>query len=414
MRKRWLGALHAAAFAGSLTLAGVLAAPGPADAAMAACQWTDGMEPPPVPSLDASFTSVAVPSATSAWAVGSATDSHNNPHALIEHWNGSAWTTARLPRLGVSWLNGVRSATPASVWAVGTIVVPGKGERALILHWNGKAWSRQASPDPTKATEQLGAVRAVSPTNAWAVGQFGAGSGFRALILHWNGTAWTQVSSPSPGPSADLSGVAATSPVNAWAVGAAGNLIEAPRRGNLPGSSPASGAAGKALILRWNGKKWSQAAIPSLSAGTSDALGAVGATSATNAWAAGNVIGAQVDQTLILHWNGKTWQRVPSPDPGGRGVSNDLAGVTATSAGNAWAVGTFDDHETGGTVPEGFILRWDGSHWRPAENLAGHTRLFGVAASSAANAWAVGAAIDDTTGQTQPLALHCTSQGTAR
>src|ERR1700758_5209807 len=111
MRKRWTAALHTVAFAGSLTLAGVLTAPGPADAAMAACQWTDGMQPPPVPSPDARFTSVAVPSATSVWAVGSATDGHNNPRALIEHWNGSAWTTARLPRLGVGWLNGVRAAT---------------------------------------------------------------------------------------------------------------------------------------------------------------------------------------------------------------------------------------------------------------------------------------------------------------
>jgi hypothetical protein len=409
MRKRWTAALHAVAFAGSLTLAGVLAAAGPADAAMAACQWTDGMEPPPVPSLHASFTSVAVPSATSAWAVGSATDGHNNPHALIEHWNGTTWTTARLPRLGESWLNSVRSATPASVWAVGTVVVPGKGERALILHWNGEAWSRQITPDPSKATENLGGVRAVSATSAWAVGQFGTGGGFRALILHWNGKAWTQVSSPSPGPSADLSGVAATSPANAWAVGTAGNLIEGPRLGNLLGNSPRPSAARQALILHWNGRKWSQAAIPSPGPGTSEALAAVGATSATNAWAVGSVIGAQVDQTLILHWNGKTWRRVASPDPGGRGVSNDLAGVTATSAGNAWAVGTFDDHETSGTVPEGFILRWDGSRWRPADNLAGDTELFGVAASSAANAWAVGAGIDDITGQTQPQALHCMS-----
>jgi hypothetical protein len=190
-------------------------------------------------------------------------------------------------------------------------------------------------------------------------------------------------------------------------VGSAGNLIEAPRRGNPPGKSPAASAAVKALILHWNGRKWSQAAIPSPSPGTSEALAAVGATSATNAWAVGSIIGAQVDQTLILHWNGKTWRRVASPDPGGSGVSNDLAGVTATSAGNAWAVGTFDDHETGGTFPEGFILQWDGSRWRQADTLAGDTELFGVAASSAANAWAVGAGIGFTA--TRPLTLHCMS-----
>jgi hypothetical protein len=41
--------------------------------------------------------------------------------------------------------------------------------------------------------------------------------------------------------------------------------------------------------------------------------------------------------TLILHWNGTTWAQVPSPSPGDS--SNTLWGVAATSASNAWAVG---------------------------------------------------------------------------
>ena len=44
-------------------------------------------------------------------------------------------------------------------------------------------------------------------------------------------------------------------------------------------------------------------------------------------------------RTLILHWNGKSWTQVPSPNPGGPSHGNLLFGVTATSARNAWAVG---------------------------------------------------------------------------
>src|SRR2546430_11599041 len=42
------------------------------------------------------------------------------------------------------------------------------------------------------------------------------------------------------------------------------------------------------------------------------------------------------NKTLILHWNGTTWAHVPSPNPAS---FNNLTGVTATSASNAWAVG---------------------------------------------------------------------------
>jgi hypothetical protein len=66
----------------------------------------------------------------------------------------------------------------------------------------------------------------------------------------------------------------------------------------------------------------------------------VTATSARNAWAVGytdsNGGGAK---TLILHWNGKKWKRVPvlSLEPAD---SDALTAVAATSDGNAWAVGS--------------------------------------------------------------------------
>ena len=53
------------------------------------------------------------------------------------------------------------------------------------------------------------------------------------------------------------------------------------------------------------------------------------------AWAVG---GSDSGKTIILHWNGRTWAHVNSPSPG---TQNGLFGVAATSASNVWAVGYF-------------------------------------------------------------------------
>jgi hypothetical protein len=60
------------------------------------------------------------------------------------------------------------------------------------------------------------------------------------------------------------------------------------------------------------------------------ALDGVTATSARSAWAVGSycTITCAVQNTLILHWNGTRWLKVPSPDPSAR--LNSLDGVSAT------------------------------------------------------------------------------------
>jgi hypothetical protein len=62
-----------------------------------------------------------------------------------------------------------------------------------------------------------------------------------------------------------------------------------------------------------------------------------------------------VSKTVIAHWNGSAWNQVPSPSP----PQSGLADVAATSARNAWAVGSY-----GSTHPETLILRWNGTSWK--------------------------------------------------
>jgi hypothetical protein len=220
-------------------------------------------------------------------------------------------------------------------------------------------------------------VAATSPSNAWAVG-FAVTSKYsngQTLIEHWNGTAWKVEPSPTPGDSGLLSGVAATSATNAWAVG-----------------YYSTGASLQPVIVHWDGTAWKRQ--PSLSPGGSESnneLFGVAATSATNASAVGFYSDpiTQVARTLVEHWNGTSWRVQPSPNRGSDG--SEFRAVAATSAANAWAVGHYYTGTTG--VWRTLVEHWNGTAWsvKPSPNTGNRLNLlFGVAATSATNAWAVG------------------------
>ena len=127
-------------------------------------------------------------------------------------------------------------------------------------------------------------------------------------------------------------------------------------------------------------------------------LAAVTATSAGDAWAVGcsgaEYQGCLGGRALIEHSDGGAWTTMPFPAPA---TESALFGVRATSSSNAWAVGTRD----GRTL----IAHWDGGRWRrqasPSLDLA---KLRGIAALSDADAWAVGSGYDG--GDLVPIALH--------
>jgi hypothetical protein len=124
---------------------------------------------------------------------------------------------------------------------------------------------------------------------------------------------------------------------------------------------------------------------------TSNTLTGVSGVSATDAWAVGDYTDdtTGATNTLILHWDGTSWSHVASPNPSS--TSNELAGVSATSATDAWAVGDYKDDTTGAL--DTLILHWDGTSWSQvtSPNPSQHRQwLGGVSADSATDAWAVG------------------------
>jgi hypothetical protein len=253
-------------------------------------------------------------------------------------------------------------------------------------------------------------VTATSASNVWAVGLSGAGG----QIAHWNGSSWADQDF-----SDGYQAVAAQSATDVWAVGGTAwfypsqtlarhwdgktwTQVPTPTPGGsgylngVAATSPANawtvgcicggpGAPGVSipLIEHWDGRTWRRQTfnLPQNSGGFND----VAATSASNAWAVGTTSNGTANGALIEHWNGTRWKRVWPGTANGRGV---LQGVTATSPDNVWAAGFNDD----GPTYQSLILHFNGKRWSrvPSPNPTGSTDLWDISASSATSAWAVG------------------------
>lgn len=141
--------------------------------------------------------------------------------------------------------------------------------------------------------------------------------------------------------------------------------------------------ASRTLILHWDGTGWSQTPSPNPGS-TGNELSGVSARSATDVWAVGSYADPpRESRTLILHWDGTSWSHVTSPK---RGVFGGLLGVDTRSANDAWAVGIGYP-----TARRNFslILQWDGTRWSRVGTPVGKA-LRRVSASSATDAWTVG------------------------
>ncbi len=341
---------------------------------------------------------ITAPSASAAWAVGNSCApgcgiGSGAERTLVLRWNGTAWSQAPSPSPGgQAVLNAVSAGPDRTAWAVGYSCASGCGtgsetDKILILRWNGTAWSRAASP---VVQGDLNSVSAGADGAAWAVGYScapGCGTTSEtdaALILRWNGTAWSQQPKINGAMNADLLSVRAGADGAAWAVGY-----------SCASGCDTTSEIDDALILRWNGSTWSRTPSPTRHHGA--VLAGVAAAPDGTAWAVGKYCtsgcgtGSETDDALILRWNGSTWSRTPSPSP--RPVTI-LAGVAVAPGGAAWAVGVSCASGCGVTseTDRTLILRWNGSTWSrtPSPSPRPVTILAGVAVAPGGGAWAAG------------------------
>jgi hypothetical protein len=208
-------------------------------------------------------------------------------------------------------------------------------------------WNVVPSANPNTADNFHWGVTHVSTTDAWAVGSQGSYP-LSTLIERYDGRGWHTITSPNAaGGNSRLYAVAAVSSTDVWAVGYSGLY---------------NGCSQPTLIEHWNGSVWSIVSSPD-TPDCIDELNGITAISSTDIWAVGRAYNnsAHVHETLILHWNGTTWNIVPSPTPSPSGVEADstLQGVTAVSDSDVWAVGSFNPYSETFTLTE----HWNGSQW---------------------------------------------------
>jgi hypothetical protein len=351
-----------------------------------------------------------------------------------------AWSLVPSPNPGLDFdrLNGVAAVSDNDVWAVGSYADKiNNAVETLVERWDGSSWSVVPSPNPG-AFNTLGGVAVVSANDVWAVGTYAdcISCPPQTLVEHWNGSAWSVVPSPNRNTSENyLSGVAAVSANDVWAVGSSGSdpnyqtLVEHWDGSNwsvVPSPNPVTGdnylagvAAASAnnvwavgsyankignavetLVEHWDGSSWSVVLSPNPGLDF-NTLGGVAAVSDNDVWAVGTYAGCPLCplQTLVEHWGGSSWSVVPSPSLGI--YDNELYGVAAVSANDVWAVGRYFNRRS--NAWHSLVEHWDGSSWSvvPSPNPDGSdSELRGVAAVSANDVWAVG----DFANTTGPLA----------
>jgi hypothetical protein len=213
-----------------------------------------------------------------------------------------------------------------------------------------------------------GSVRRARTTTARMLAGAAAGA---ALILALGAAA-----PPAAGPRAgtgtitndnfQLNAVSALSSSDAWAVGSG-------RR-----------------TLHWDGTTWSPVMLPGGSGLLS--LSAVDAVSSSDVWAVGSRVKIQtpsppLTRTLIEHWDGTAWTRVPSPGPSNTNRIPDLASVSMDSATDGWAIGSVVNRAAG--VFTTLVLHWNGNNWQQVSTKPGFV-FDGLASFPPTNATAVG------------------------
>ena len=222
----------------------------------------------------------------------------------------------------------VRSAD--KVWGAGS----DDRQRTLIRRWTGSRWIRERSPNSSGQYVQLNDVDAGRRGAVFAVGNESSTT-MRTFALKRGSAGWRRMSSVDPG--AGLSSfdhVSVISRRKAWAVGtrwdAAGNHL--------------------VLIERWNGRRWSVEPVS-----MNGLLHGIHARTPKDVWAVGRTVRNGQLRTLTLHFNGRRWRRIPSPNVNTR--PHILNAVHASGRNDAWAVGYHYGDKA-------IAMHWNGDRWR--------------------------------------------------
>jgi len=306
-------------------------------------------------------------------------------------------------------------------------------------------WTRVPSPNRGTVASALQDVVTVPGTStAWAVGYYydNATASYRTMTQRYNGTGWSIV--PSLNGSAtgysQLNKVDATALNNVWAIGSntqAGPLVHryngtgwvsmsrpagiAPRGLDVVSSTEvwiAGYSGSNATVTQWKNGVWTTRYTQSSVGRHLTVFEAIAVTASGEVWAAGwdrdyDAAGRPVS-SLLVHFNGTSWNREATPNPLNR---NTLLDVVALASGDVFAVGVAQDTSGGGITPRSLMLRRSGTTWSslavPQVEAGSQDQLQSVTAVSSTSVWSVGYYYSPSSGLHEPLLVHWMANGGA-
>ena len=276
-------------------------------------------------------------------------------------------------------LYAVTAISPTDAWAGGYYVTGGV-DQPLFEHWNGTTWT--VVPGPNPGYSFIYSMTAIATNDVWAVGAVfdTTHSVYFNLSEHWDGTAWSIVGVPDNGYVNNfLYGVSATSSINIVTVGAYNKMP----------------SVRKTQVGIWNtGGSWLLGPGPDKGTGT-NVLTGVAMITPINAWAVGIYSVGTIPQTLAEHYNGTKWKVVATPDVNSN--NNLLNAVSAVSAKDVWAVGDYYN----GSVFQTLAENYNGTSWSIVSSPSMGTESTAVFAStvvSKTDVWAGGEGYGSTFG----------------
>jgi hypothetical protein len=292
---------------------------------------------------------VSASGATNAWAVGETIDFFpcGNPCMFATHWNGKKWQRVPVPALPVGDNLDWGSASVAAIaggraWVFVSQTNAELGTSAEVaLEWTGTSWSA-ATPLPGSP----GGPIAAGPDDVWG---FENDNG-TPMADHYNGIRWSKVPI-----AVNVSAASASHAAGAWVIG------------TVPGQP------NSVEVLHWSKGAWRNEPLPAISVPKGDQLlpgfiaPAISPASVFATVSVSPVKGVGTGTTILLHWNGNAWSRVPVP----KGVG--IVGLSSDGYGGAWVASYKGNDSNTGVV---IMYHYHGLHWthvtvpvRPGFNL---------------------------------------------
>ena len=209
------------------------------------------------------------------WAVGAEQDANGLWHTLTEHWNGSAWSVVKAVDAGSSGnqFYAVKALASDDVFASGQQAGAAFPNQALVEHWDGKAWSVVSSPsDPSASALPLGVT--ATPSTLTFVGERENDTAPHTTnVVAGSPGAETIQTTPNAGTGEnDLFAVTTAADGSTWAVGWDINT---------------SSGNHDPLVLQGKNGVWSLVSSPTLGKGSDTGFAAITAIPGGGMWAVG-------------------------------------------------------------------------------------------------------------------------------